>query len=189
MPASKKPKPARKVATKKPRAAARAAPDERRQLAERIAGALGIGVAEAELRALRELAERVAPMKPAHPEPEHVAQAAPKSAGQKSSGPLPERLYLLLDGRGLDGRGLPVEVIDVPSVVGSGRQCNVWINSPRIETRHLWIGKDESGAWMVEDLGSAHGTFMGGKPVSRRLLEDGDEFLLANYLRMRIELR
>src|SRR5256885_13237415 len=41
----------------------------------------------------------------------------------------------LLDGRGLDGRGMPVEVIDLPRVIGSARNCAVWINSPQIETR------------------------------------------------------
>jgi len=42
----------------------KAAPDEREQLAGRIARALGISREEAEVRALRELAERVAPEKP-----------------------------------------------------------------------------------------------------------------------------
>ncbi len=39
--------------------------DERERLASRIAEALGISREEAEVRALRELAERVAPEKPA----------------------------------------------------------------------------------------------------------------------------
>jgi hypothetical protein len=43
----------------------KAAPDERAELAGRIAQALGISREEAEVRALRELAERVAPEKPA----------------------------------------------------------------------------------------------------------------------------
>ena len=43
----------------------KAAPDERAELAGRIARALGISREEAEVRALRELAERVAPEKPA----------------------------------------------------------------------------------------------------------------------------
>jgi len=147
---------------------------ERKQLVKRIAQALRIGEAEAELRALRELAERVAPQQPV-PEP------------SRSAGPLPERLYLLLDGRGLDGRGMPVEVID-SAVVGSGRLCTVWVNSPRIETRHLQVTR-ENGEWFLEDLGSEHGTFLGDERVKRRRVQHGEEYRLAGYLRLRTELR
>jgi len=172
-------KAARKAAGRKP-----AAPreGEREALVRRISQALGITVADAMLRALRELAERVAPQKPARPEPAHVA------AERVHSGPLPERLYLLLDGRGLDGRGMPVEVIDIPTVVGSERHCTVWVNSPQIETRHLQFARDD-GDWYVEDLGSAHGTFLGDQKITRRRVEDGDEYRLAGYLRLRTEFR
>ena len=103
-------------------------------------------------------------------------------------GGLPVRLYLLLDGRGLEGRGMPVEVIDVPTVVGSERHCTVWVNSPQIETRHLQFAR-EDGDWYVEDLGSTHGTFLGDRRISRRRVENGDEYRLAGYLRLRTELR
>src|SRR5207237_6995127 len=155
---------------------------EREELVRRIAGALGISVAEAMMRALRELAERIAPQKPSRPDPAHQA------AEKLHSGALPERLYLLLDGRGLDGRGMPVEVIDVPTVVGSERHCTVWVNSPQIETRHLQFAR-EGGDWYVEDLGSTHGTFLGDQRITRRRVQNGDEYRLAGYLRLRTELR
>jgi len=162
---------------------------EREVLARRIAQALGISPAEALLRALRELAERVAPSSPARPEPEHVqAEKLQKSPRERASGALPERLYLLLDGRGLEGRGMPVEVIDLPTVVGSERHCTVWVNSPQIETRHLQFSRDDGG-WYVEDLGSTHGTFLGNERITRRRVGDGDEYRLAGYLRLRTELR
>jgi FHA domain len=173
-------KPAPKAARRKP---ARRAGREQEALVQRICGALGISVDEAVLRALRELAERVAPEKPARPDSAHTA-----AEKLHSTGALPERLYLLLDGRGLDGRGMPVEVIDVPTVVGSERHCTVWVNSPRIETRHLQFAR-EDGDWYVEDLGSAHGTFLGDQRITRRRVEDGDEYRLAGYLRLRTEFR
>ncbi|HEX9574530.1 MAG TPA: FHA domain-containing protein [Myxococcales bacterium] len=179
-------KTARKVA---PRKAAGSGGGEREMLVRRIAQALGITVAEALLRALRELAERVAPQKPSRPDPAHAqAEKLQAKATRVRPGALPERLYLLLDGRGLDGRGMPVEVIDVPTVVGSERHCTVWVNSPQIETRHLQFARDE-GEWYVEDLGSTHGTFLGDQRITRRRVEDGDEYRLAGYLRLRTELR
>jgi pSer/pThr/pTyr-binding forkhead associated (FHA) protein len=83
---------------------------------------------------------------------------------------------------------MPVEVIDVPTVVGSERHCAVWVNSPQIETRHLQFARDD-GDWYVEDLGSTHGTFLGDQRITRRRVEDGDEYRLAGYLRLRTELR
>src|SRR5437879_3506065 len=161
---------------------------EREQLLQRIAAALHIDTAEAEIRALRELAERVAPVQPT-PDPAHqAAEAARERTHTYVQGALPERLYLLLDGRGLDGRGMPVQIIDAPAVVGSGRQCTVWVNSTRIATRHLQFTR-EDGDWYVEDLRSEHGTFFGDERIGRRLVRHGDEYRLAGYLRVRAEFR
>jgi hypothetical protein len=188
-------KTARKAAPKKtarkaaPRKAAGSGGGEREALVRRIAQALGISLADAVLRALRELAERVAPVRPSRPDPAHAqAEKLHARPARDAPGALPERLYLLLDGRGLDGRGMPVEVIDVPTVVGSERHCAVWVNSPQIETRHLQFARDD-GDWYVEDLGSTHGTFLGDQRITRRRVEDGDEYRLAGYLRLRTELR
>jgi FHA domain-containing protein len=169
--------------TRKPSVRARGQ-GEREQLLKRIAGALQIDTGEAELRALRELAERVAPQKAP---PDRAHQAAEAARAQIPGG-LPAQLYLLLDGRGLDGRGMPVQLIDAPAVVGSGRQCAVWVNSPRIETRHLQFSR-EDGDWYVEDLHTAHGTFLGDERVGRRRVQHGDEYRLAGYLRLRTEFR
>jgi pSer/pThr/pTyr-binding forkhead associated (FHA) protein len=158
-------------------------PSELEQLRASIARALGIREDEVELRALRALAASVAPEPDPKKAPESQSAPAPASSGQ-----LPQRLYLLLDGRGLDGRGMPIEVIDLPCVIGSGRNCNVWVNSPRIETRHLKITQGE-GVWELEDLGSEHGTFIGDHRVTRRAIGSGDEYRLAGYLRLRTELR
>ncbi|TMB14381.1 MAG: FHA domain-containing protein, partial [Deltaproteobacteria bacterium] len=43
--------------------------------------------------------------------------------------------------------------------------------------------------WVLEDLGSEHGTFIEDRRIARRVLQHGDEFRLAGYLRLRTELR
>ena len=154
-------------------------------LKARLAKALGVSEAEAETRALQELAESIgldAPAAKKSEPPEALAH------GQPSGHYLPQRLYLLLDGRGLDGRGLPVEVIELPCVIGSSKKCNVWINMTQIETRHLQITHGDTG-WVIEDLNSEHGTLFGDQKLKRRMIQNGDEYRLAGYVRLRTELR
>jgi len=163
-------------------------PSEAEELKAKIAKALGVKEGEAELRALRELAESLGLLGSEAPAP---PQAAAKPAERPHTTPgayLPQRLYLLLDGRGLDGRGMPQEVIDLPCIIGSSKKASVWINSPQIETHHLRITHGDEG-WLLEDLGSEHGTFFGDKKIKRRVIQDGDEYRLAGYLRLRTELK
>ena len=154
-------------------------------LKARIAKALGVTESEAEARALRELADSIGldapPTKKSEP-PEALAH------GQPSGHYLPQRLYLLLDGRGLDGRGMPIEVIDLPCVIGSSKKSNVWINMTQIETHHLQITHGDSG-WVIEDLNTEHGTLFGDQKLKRRVIQNGDEYRLAGYVRLRTELR
>ena len=156
----------------------RRAPGEAGKLRARIAKALKIPSGDVELRALRALAATLP----------GEAEASPPVKKASSSSYLPQRLYLAMDGRGLDGRGMPFEVIDLPCLIGSSKRASVWINSPQIETNHLRITQSD-GVWLLEDLGTEHGTFMSGKRIQRRELRDGDELQLAGYLRLRAELR
>jgi len=114
-----------------------------------------------------------------------VSSSSPAKAYSPSS--LPQRLYVALDGRGIDG-GMPLEVINFPCTLGSGRRNTIWINSPRIETQHAQIVDGPEG-WALEDLGSEHGTLFQGERIGRRVLSNGDLFLLAGYLRLKIEMR
>src|SRR5438105_9063157 len=158
-------------------------PSEAADLRGRIAKSLGVSEKESELRALREMAGKLGLLEaPAAPQPPKSAHPSPQS------GYLPQRLFLLLDGRGLDGRGMPQEVIDLPCIIGSSKKSNIWINSPQIETQHLRITHGDEG-WVLEDLGSEHGTFLGDKKITRRVIQDGDEYRLAGYLRLKTELR
>ncbi|HUJ25258.1 MAG TPA: FHA domain-containing protein [Myxococcales bacterium] len=164
-------------------------PSEVEELKAKISKALGVNGGEAELRALRALADSLGLS--ANKMPAQAPAAAPAAAERPHTTPgayLPQRLYLLMDGRGLDGRGMPQEVIDLPCIIGSSKKSSVWINSPQIETHHLRITHGDEG-WVLEDLGSEHGTFFGDEKIKRRVIQDGDEYRLAGYLRLRTELK
>jgi hypothetical protein len=154
-------------------------------LKSRLAKKLGVTEEEVEARALAQLADEIG-----LDDAPHAQSAPPESLakGQPSGHYLPQRLYLLLDGRGLDGRGMPIEVIDLPCIIGSSKKSTVWINSTQIETHHLQITHDKNG-WIIEDLHSEHGTLVGGQKLKRRVIQNGDEYQLAGYLRLRTELR
>ena len=151
-------------------------PSEKEKLLAKVSKRLGVTPEEAELRALHDLAGALGLLGD-----EHAAAKRPQS-WKPEHGPLPQRLFLVLDGR------MPIEVIEPTTTLGSGRKCTIWINSPQIETRHLQITHGDEG-WLLEDLGTEHGTFLGNERIERRVLRDGDEFRLAGYLRIRAELR
>lgn len=157
-------------------------------LKKQLAKKLGITEKAVEERALQMLADSLPSPQP-EKKPSKPENKPPEKEHTTPGSYLPQRLYLALEGRGLDGRGMPFEVIDLPCYVGSSKsKNNVWINSPQIETRHAVITSTDDG-WVLEDLNTESGTFLGDKRIQRRVLRDGDEFRLAGYLRLRAELR
>ncbi len=165
-------------------------------LALELAAKLGLSEHEVIARALRELAARPVLLGDAAAAPKDESRAAllDKDAVRlqpERKGPgayLPRRLYLRLAGRGLDGGGMPVEVIDSPLTLGSGRRNTIWVNQPQIETLHVQIVQSDDG-WVLEDMNTEHGTFLDGERISRRVIRDGDTFQLAGYLTVKAELR
>lgn len=83
-----------------------------------------------------------------------------------------------------DGRPVPVEKDRF--VIGRGRHCDLVIESGKVSREHAAISRGADG-WILEDLGSANGTWHRRARVDRRRLEDGDEFFVcAERLRCRI---
>lgn len=63
---------------------------------------------------------------------------------------------------------------DKPVVVGRGRSVDVKIDDPSISRNHARVDRP-ADHWQVSDLGSANGTFVNGRPLSRpTVLHDGD---------------
>ena len=61
-----------------------------------------------------------------------------------------------------------------PWTVGRSESNEVTIDDPNVSRRHARISRADKG-FVVEDLGSTNGTLLGGAPIDRERIEDGDE--------------
>jgi len=86
--------------------------------------------------------------------------------------PMPGRvLVLVADGRELE------RVQKDRFVIGRGKHCDLIINSGKVSREHAAIVR--SGAdWFIEDLGSSNGTWFDKRRISRRQIQDGDEYYI-----------
>jgi diguanylate cyclase (GGDEF)-like protein len=57
--------------------------------------------------------------------------------------------------------------------IGRSQECELWLSDDGVSRKHAQITQ-EGTAHVLEDLGSANGTFVQGQRVSRQLLRDGD---------------
>ena len=73
----------------------------------------------------------------------------------------------------IDGRSRPLEG-GGPWTVGRSAENEVVISDPNISRKHARLSRLENG-FVVEDLGSTNGTLLGGAPIDRERIEDGDE--------------
>ncbi len=66
----------------------------------------------------------------------------------------------------LEGRG--------PWTIGRSGENDVTIDDPNVSRRHARLSRADNG-FVVEDLGSTNGTLLGGAPIDRERIDDGDE--------------
>jgi pSer/pThr/pTyr-binding forkhead associated (FHA) protein len=59
-------------------------------------------------------------------------------------------------------------------VVGRSPDCDIVIRDIQVSRQHCRIEESANG-WVVRDLGSRNGTYVGGMEVGEFLLDDGDE--------------
>jgi predicted component of type VI protein secretion system len=64
-----------------------------------------------------------------------------------------------------------------PTVIGRQDGCDITIATDELSRRHCELRPTADGLW-VEDLGSANGTFINDKRVTRELIRSGDELRL-----------
>src|SRR6266852_2007853 len=86
--------------------------------------------------------------------------------------PAPGRvLVLLADGRELE------RVQKDRFVIGRGKHCDLIINSGKVSREHAAIVRSGND-WFIEDLGSSNGTWFDKRRISRRQIQDGDEYYI-----------
>jgi predicted component of type VI protein secretion system len=64
-----------------------------------------------------------------------------------------------------------------PTVIGRQDGCDIMIATDELSRRHCELRPTADGLW-VEDLGSANGTFINDKRITRELIRAGDELRL-----------
>lgn len=62
-------------------------------------------------------------------------------------------------------------------IIGRGKHCDLIIESNRVSREHAVVVRDGDTV-LIEDLKSSNGTWFNQKRISRRKIEDGDEFTL-----------
>ena len=82
-------------------------------------------------------------------------------------------LVLLADGRELD------RVIKDRFLIGRGKHCDLIINSGKVSREHAAITR-EGSTWFIEDLGSSNGTWFDKRRISRRQIQEGDEYFICS---------
>jgi hypothetical protein len=82
----------------------------------------------------------------------------------------------------LDRKPVQVYELDQPVIrIGRGESSDVLIDNVSVSRRHAEI-REESGAWLLRDLGSSNGTFLNGQRVSAdQPLRPGDEISFGKF--------
>jgi hypothetical protein len=80
-------------------------------------------------------------------------------------------LVLVADGRELE------RVQKDRFVIGRGKHCDLIINSGKVSREHAAIVRSGPD-WFIEDLGSSNGTWFDKRRISRRQIQDGDEYYI-----------
>ncbi|MCC6190601.1 MAG: FHA domain-containing protein [Anaerolineales bacterium] len=76
----------------------------------------------------------------------------------------------------------------LPAVVGRELTCDIHLPSGHVSRRHARLSRDGAD-YVIEDLGSSNGTFVGGERLAApRVLKNGDEILLGSEVVLRFAL-
>jgi hypothetical protein len=125
-----------------------------------------------------------------HEDPERLAVAErvletaarlERSIHEAPSAPPSARLVLVR------ADGIEQPVTKERFVIGRGRHCDLVIDSGKVSRETMACSRDDLG-WSIVDLGSSNGTWHHREKISRRRIEDGDEYFIGSE-RIRCVLR
>src|SRR3954470_3499957 len=75
------------------------------------------------------------------------------------------------------GKGLSVKVEGERFLIGSGDECRLKVDDPRVDPLHAYFEVHDDGRVEVHDLGSETGTFVDGTEVNGSRFLDGGEVI------------
>jgi len=70
--------------------------------------------------------------------------------------------------------------LDPPMIVGRSRSCEARLVDPTVSRRHAEVRALDDGGFLLVDLGSANGTWLGGRRVSRAVVRRGQVISLGD---------
>jgi len=74
-------------------------------------------------------------------------------------------------------------------IVGRGTEADLWLEDPAISRLHTRIVRRPDGRFLLDDMGSTNGTFVGGRKVEGRVdLQNGDRIQIGPNLMLRFAL-
>jgi two-component system cell cycle response regulator len=74
--------------------------------------------------------------------------------------------------------GAVFALVSGETIIGRGADATLRLDEPSVSRLHAKITRIGSDAYLLEDLGSANGTYVGGRPIRRAALRSGDRVQL-----------
>jgi serine/threonine protein kinase len=79
-----------------------------------------------------------------------------------------------------EASGKKVRLFQAKSIIGRTSECDIVLRSAEVSKQHCQILVEPDHV-VVEDLGSANGTYVNDEPIQRARLHDGDRLTIAGY--------